>query len=175
MTKYHAKGMQTLSSVVRPLGQSLLRCEAEERVSGENVDVAQKVRSRLRRFMFAANKCQWYSCCELAVFVLTGGHCIQTHASVPVFTSRAHYQAQECKRFLNGECCGGVDREAEPVMQTVTALIVGRDDGGAVQAGVAARDPVVQEHVDLVAEEPTLGSFLYGIAHMCCLLRVDVR
>ena len=37
------------------------------------------------------------------IFVLTGGHCIQTHRSKEIFLGRAHFLMHECKRVLNGE------------------------------------------------------------------------
>ena len=56
--------------------------------------------------MFSANKCHWFSAAELATFVLTRGHCLMTHVDKPMFTGKAHYMFQECKRFFNNETPG---------------------------------------------------------------------
>ena len=103
MTKYQSKAQQILSAALGPLVQGLRRIEAEE----AELDVVPPIRERalkkLRRLMFAANKSHWYSAAELAIFVLTGGHCIETHGDTVLFTSRAHFMFEECKRLFNNE------------------------------------------------------------------------
>ena len=105
MTKYQAKSQQLLSHALGPLLQGLRRLEAEHaEAENENESPEDKALSKLRRLMFAANKAHWYSQCELAICLLTGGgHTILTHADQVLFLSRPHYMMQECKRLLNGE------------------------------------------------------------------------
>jgi hypothetical protein len=103
MTKYQSKAQQILSSALGPLLQGLRRYEAEEADLDELPSVRERALKKLRRMMFAANKSHWYSAAELAIFVLTGGHCIQTHGDKVLFTSRSHYMFQECKRLFNND------------------------------------------------------------------------
>ena len=102
MTKYAAKAQQVLSSALGPLIQGLRRFELEEAEDGEKPERERAV-AKLRRLMFSANRCHWFSATELAVYVLTGGHCISTHTEQLMFTAKPHYVMQECKRDLNGE------------------------------------------------------------------------
>ena len=127
MTKYHAKAQQVLSSALPSLIAGLRRCETEEQEMEEgSVALRDKALKRLRRLMFAANKSHWFSAAELSIYVLTGGHCILTHKDVPLFTSRLHYMAQECKRFLNKDdlltMCAVRRQGAQ--QQVVDALVV---------------------------------------------------
>ena len=102
MTKYAAKAQQVLSSALAPLIQGLRRFELEEAEEGEKPERERAI-AKLRRLMFSANRCHWFSATELTVYILTGGHCINTHQDQVMFTARAHYMMQQCKRTLNGE------------------------------------------------------------------------
>jgi len=102
MTKYAAKAQQVMSSALAPLIQGLRRFELEEAEDGEKPERERGI-AKLRRLMFSANRCHWFSATELALYVLTGGHCISTHADQVMFIARPQYMMQECKRSLNGE------------------------------------------------------------------------
>ena len=105
MTKYQSKAQQVLASAVGPLVAGLRRFETEE-AEGEHpqTDLQAYVRSKLRRMIFSANRSHWFSACELAIYVLTGGgHSIATHQDQPMFTNRTHYMMEERKRILNGD------------------------------------------------------------------------
>ncbi len=107
MTKYHAKAQQVLR-----------RCAEEEQQLEEPQTLPERALKRLRRLMFPANRGHWLSAAEFAIFVLTGGHRIQTHGGLPLFTSRAHYGSQGWKRLLNNEDLGAGSASAvrpEPV------------------------------------------------------------
>lgn len=102
MTKYAAKAQQVLSSALAPLIQGLRRFELEEAEDGEKPERERAI-AKLRRLMFSANRCHWFSATELALYVMTGGHCISTHSDQVMFIARPQYMMQECKRRLNGE------------------------------------------------------------------------
>ena len=106
MTKYAAKAQQVLSSALAPLIQGLRRFELEEAEEGEKPERERAI-AKLRRLMFSANRCHWFSATELALYILTGGHCISTHQDQVMFTARTHYMMQQCKRTLNGETAAG--------------------------------------------------------------------
>ena len=98
ITKYHAKAQQILSPALGPLIRGLQRYEAEEAEMDDVPPVQERALKKLRKMMFAANKCNWFSAAELATFVLTKGHCLVTHVDIPIFTGKAHFMFQECKR-----------------------------------------------------------------------------
>ena len=110
MTKYQSKAQQLLSATMGPITAGLRRFEAEAQAQAEaeaappgKTSMASLARAKLRRMVFSANRSHWFSACELTIFVLTGGHCVQTHRSKEIFLGRAHYLMHECKRLLNGE------------------------------------------------------------------------
>ena len=103
LTKYQSKAQQVLSSALGPITSGLRRLEnahgqEEASCSGDKAQVALR---KLRRIIFSANRCHWFSACELAVFLLTGGHCICTHKTKAVFTARPRFMMEECKRAKN--------------------------------------------------------------------------
>ena len=115
--------------------------------------------------MFAANKSHWYSAAELAIFVLTGGHCIETHRDQVLFTSRPHYMLQECKRLFNNEA-GGTDSkdqqarrqdakdQQKPVqvdMLQVSAAQISMFDGGKSSAGPSSQPTLQNRAIKHVA------------------------
>ena len=106
MTKYAAKAQQVLSSALAPLIQGLRRFELEETEEGEKPEQERAI-AKLRRLMFSANRCHWFSATELALYIFSGGHCISTHQDQVMFTARTHYMMQQCKRTLNGDSATG--------------------------------------------------------------------
>ena len=139
MTKYRTKAQQLLSSALGPLLQGLRRLEAEEVVLEEKRGMREKASNKLRRLMFSANKFHWYSAAELAIFVLTGGHCVYTHFDKVLFTARPQFMFQECKRFLNGEanaaaCVDSVD------LADINLVQVAARDNAPVEAPVGSSE-----------------------------------
>ena len=114
MTKYLAKGQQVLASAVSPVLLGLRRLDEEiaagTRVVPTELDVA---RAKLRRILFSANRAHWFSACELAIFVLTGGHSISTHVDRPCFMGRIVYMLEEGKRLRNGNWAGQFVEQAD--------------------------------------------------------------
>jgi hypothetical protein len=139
MTKYHAKAQQILSPAIAPMLQGLRRLEAEEAVVQADSSVRERALRKLRRLMFAANKSHWYSAAELAIFVLTGGHSISTHADKVLFTSRPHYMLQECKRLLTGEADAGACADSKGPVH-VDMLQVVFEEKGSAEVGPQALD-----------------------------------
>jgi hypothetical protein len=73
--------------------------------------------------IFSANRSHWFSACELAIYVLTGGgHSIATHQDRPMFTNRTHYMMEECKRILNGDSTAHVLRASTESWNTVIVV-----------------------------------------------------
>ena len=89
MTKYLAKGQRVLASAIKPVLHGLERLDAEI-ASGEKIlpTAEDLARAKLRRILFSANRAHWFSACELAIFVLTGGHSISSHIDRPLFLSK---------------------------------------------------------------------------------------
>ena len=65
-----------------------------------------RARKHVLRLASAANRCYWLSTCEVAIQILTGGDCVQSHKNVRLFTRQLAWAMQECKRYLN-------DKDAE--------------------------------------------------------------
>ena len=110
MTKYQSKAQQVLSAAMGPITDGMRRFEAEaearmhsSKTPPDETSLASLARAKLRRMVFSANRSHWFSGCELTIFVLTGGHCVQTHRSKEIYLGRAHYMMHECRRLLNGE------------------------------------------------------------------------
>ena len=92
MTKYQSKAQQLLSGAMGPITAGLRRFEAEAQAPADVEDappgetsMAALARAKLRRMVFSANRSHWFSACELTIFVLTGGRCVQTHWGREVF------------------------------------------------------------------------------------------
>ena len=60
-----------------------------------------------------ASRCFWLSTTEVAVHILTGGDCLQSHHNVRLFTRQLQWACQECKRLQNHE---GEEREEVQTM-----------------------------------------------------------
>ena len=56
--------------------------------AGRQTNLVAKARAVLRRIAFSANKSHWFSACELMIFVLTGGHCIEAPHMAELFGPR---------------------------------------------------------------------------------------
>ena len=107
MTKYLAKGQQVLASAITPVLQGLERLDSEIASGSKVLPTAEDLaRAKLRRILFSANRAHWFSACELAIFVLTGGHSIATHIDRPLFLSKVFYLLEEGKRLRNGALTG---------------------------------------------------------------------
>ena len=113
MTKYLAKGQQVLASAITPVLAGLNRLDDEIAAGAKTLPTIEDVaRAKLRRILFSANRAHWFSACELAIFVLTGGHSIATHVDRPLFLSKVFYLLEEGKRLRNGALLGSYVAEA---------------------------------------------------------------
>ena len=118
MTKYLAKGQQVLASAVTPVIQGLQRLEDEIAAGTKQLtSLEDAARAKLRRILFSANRSHWFSACELAIFVLTGGHSIATHIDRPMFLSRVFFMLEEGKRLRNGALRGQFLHEAAQALE----------------------------------------------------------
>ena len=93
--------------------------------------------------VFSANRSHWFSACELSIFVLTGGHCVQTHRSREIFLGRAHYLMHECRRLLNGET-GQTGPLRASLAEMVDVVTLAPVPAAATPADSGAREPAAQ-------------------------------
>ena len=117
MRQYHAKAQQLLSNVLLWLMQGVRRREQADLAGEEPDPLPERVLKRLRRMMFGANRCLWFSfmallvvfrpivfglvvfnlCQSLSFVVLWSilifgyGDCIRTHSSALLFTFRLYF------------------------------------------------------------------------------------
>ena len=128
ITKYQSKMMEGLAPLFKSLLPGIQRLAAEqeaedvakeeERKQAEEATTeegprrkrgctTEELRARARKHVLrlasAANRCYWLSTCEVAIQIITGGDCVQSHKHVRVFTRQLAWAMQECKRYLNGE------------------------------------------------------------------------
>ena len=87
----------------------------------------------------------------------TGGHCIQTHPSLPLFTSRTHFQSHECKRFLNNE---DVDLTLgrPPDREQVAGLLIVAGAGAAKEPGGCTEEELPQSDAEFGAQDEDGGA-----------------
>ena len=102
MTKYQSKAQQALSSALGPLITGLRRQEEKETTADDAKSVQDKAFSRIRRLIFSANRCQWFSACECSLYVRTGATEVRSFADALLFASKPIYMLHEAKRDLNG-------------------------------------------------------------------------
>ena len=140
ITKYQGKMMQSITPLFHAMAQGIRRLEDEEMAAAaaelpiDSTD-AEAVRPRKRpkttaelqrlarrvciRLASMANRCYWLSTTEVAVHILTGGDCLQSHKNVRLFTRQLQWALQECKRNLNKT---GDDDEAPEEISDRAAL-----------------------------------------------------
>ena len=73
ITKYHAKPMEQLQSLLANIALGLRRLEAEDEAAA-NVGAVQpeeRARKATLKIAAAANRSSWCSCCEMATFIKT--------------------------------------------------------------------------------------------------------
>ena len=173
MTKYQSKAQQALSAAMGPITAGLRRFEAEAAAQAEaeaapdtETTLASLARSKLRRMIFSANRSHWFSGCELAIFVLTGGHSAQTHRSKEIFLGRAHYLTHECQRLLNGDTnqVGPLQASFTEVVDVVTlAPEIAETGSEARELGVRVNPGDLSAGADGGVQEPADGD---GAAHV---------
>jgi len=105
ITKYHAKPMAQLQSLLVNIATGLRRLHAEEEAAqdgaGQPVNAAEeRTRKTTIKIANAANRSSWCSCCEMATFIKTGALARKTHRPIMIFLSRPLYLYEQCKRLL---------------------------------------------------------------------------
>ena len=140
ITKYQSKVMEALAPLFKSLlpGIQRLAAEQEEEDAAEGRErqraegagdeegpsrkrgrTIEELRTRARKHVLrlasAANRCYWLSTCEVAIQILTGGDCVQSHKNVRLFTRQLAWAMQECKRNLNEK---GSEARAPQEMQS---------------------------------------------------------
>ena len=102
ITKYHAKPMEQLQSLLANIAVGLRRLAAEDETT-ESAGVVQpeeRARKITLKIASAANRSSWCSCCEMATFIKTGALAGKTHRPVAIFLSRPLYLYEQCRRLL---------------------------------------------------------------------------
>jgi hypothetical protein len=159
MTKYQGKQMEALTPLFQAMLGGVHRLEEQEREwerqakdtatdgadglqAGRPVkkrrlqeDLARRARRLTVRLAAMANRCYWLSATEVAVHILTGGDCLQTHNHQRLFTRQLQWAFHECKRLLNGE---GAAEEAPGCQPNIEAVKV-QFAGGAPQPAAGRR------------------------------------
>ena len=94
ITKYHAKPMAQLQSLLTNIALGLKRLEAEEEAAKAGPEQpAELLEERGRRTVLkianAANRSSWCSCCEMATFIKTGALVRKTSPHANLLTPTA--------------------------------------------------------------------------------------
>ena len=108
-------------------------------------DLAKRARRLTIRLASMANRCYWLSATEVAVHLLTGSDCLQTHRSQRCFTRQLQRACKECKRHLNSE---GAPEDAPTYSRSIEAVTV-QLTGDASQLAVGAEDADAAEQAEL--------------------------
>ena len=121
ITKYQGKMMQSLTPLFQTMTEGLHRLAEEEKAEDAKAeedrlqnaqpkrrrtiaDLRRRARKITIRLATTANRCYWLSCAEVAIHILTGADCLQSHCHQRLFTRQLQWALQECKRHLNKEC-----------------------------------------------------------------------
>ena len=107
ITKYQAKPMEQLQSLLTNIASALRRLEQEEELAQASrppeaapKEPAERARQTTLRIATAANRSSWCSCCEMAMFIKTGALARKTHRPIAIFLSRPMFLYEECRRIL---------------------------------------------------------------------------
>ena len=107
ITKYQAKPMEQLQSLLTNIASALRRLEQEEELAQASrppeaapKEPAERARQTTLRIATAANRSSWCSCCEMATFIKTGALARKTHRPIAIFLSRPMFLYEECRRIL---------------------------------------------------------------------------
>jgi len=107
ITKYHAKPMEQLQSLLSNIALGLRRLEAEDEAAALSAPAGagaeqpeERARKATLKIATAANRSSWCSCCEMATFIKTGALVRKTHRPIAIFLSRPLYLYEQCRRFL---------------------------------------------------------------------------
>ena len=92
-------------------------------------DLSRRARRVCIRLASMANRCFWLSTTEVALHILTGGDCLQSHHNVRLFTRQLQWACQQCKRLLNHEGAEEVQQgEQLPVQALRIQIRVAEDE-----------------------------------------------
>lgn len=98
ITKYQAKQLQLLGPVLRTISFGVERLRAEQETAEQAQSTYRKALATVRRIAFSAQRCAWFSACELAMCLLTGSMCYSSHATWTVYLQRCSFMMRQCKR-----------------------------------------------------------------------------
>ena len=175
ITKYQGKMMESLTPLFQSMLGGMQRLEQQEREEKEKEearellseevvlpkrrqtqeDLARRARRVCIRLASMANRCFWLSTTEVAVHILTGGDCLQSHYHARLFTRQLQWACQQCKRQLNNEA---EEEEASSHQLSIQAVSIElRSTNGAKEKSdrrsrgapqPAEGDPAGEEQVD---------------------------
>ena len=101
ITKYQGKDMEQLQNLFAQIACGLRKLQIEQDSAEQPVDNESLAKKTILRIAMAANRSTWCSCCELALYIITGALCRKTHKPVQVFLNRPSFQLHECSRLLH--------------------------------------------------------------------------
>ena len=169
ITKYQGKMMQSLTPLFQTMQDGIHRLQQEEEEAEKQqkedgalreassasepttavkkrktqAEVARKARRVCIRLASMANRCYWLSATEIAVHIITGGDCLQSHKNQRLFTRQLQWALQECKRSLNKEGEPEEQAHGNPGIEAVGVKI--RSQRGAPQPAAEHEVPQVEQ------------------------------
>lgn len=133
------------------LEQGVRRLEAEaEAAQRGDEDVKRQAIRMINRLAFAANRSQWFSACELAVYLITGSMHFRSHEADTIYMARPMFLMRQCQRLLRGQHLEGWQLEAAPAELAAVDFAVVLDQEAAPSAPTL--DPEAGDTA--AAEEP---------------------
>ena len=166
ITKYQGKMMESMTPLFQSMLGGMQRLEQQEKdeqeeearkvlseggADGEDQTLAKRRRTtedltrRARRVCIRlasmANRCFWLSTTEVALHILTGGDCLQSHHNVRLFTRQLQWACQQCKRLLNHEGAGEEQHNEQVPIQAVRIQVPVDDDEEEHSAGETTGAP----------------------------------
>ena len=161
ITKYQGKMMESMTPLFQSMLSGMQRLEQQEREEQEEEarkalseggadggdqtlvkrrqtrdDLARRARRVCIRLASMANRCFWLSTTEVALHILTGGDCLQSHHHQRLFTRQLQWACQQCKRLLNHEGAEEVQQGEQLPIQAVRIQVPVLEDEEEPSAGV---------------------------------------
>ena len=174
ITKYQGKMMESMTPLFQSMLSGMQRLEQQEREEQEEEarkalseggadgggqtlvkrrrtreDLARRARRVCIRLASMANRCFWLSTTEVALHILTGGDCLQSHHNVRLFTRQLQWACQQCKRLLNHEGAEEVQQGEQLPIQAVRIQVPVLEDEEEPSAGDEQADGAEIEDMEV--------------------------
>ena len=170
ITKYQGKPMEALTPLFQAMTSGVHRLEQQERDEEQRAQaaaphddahtpsepaakqrktlegLARRARRLTIRLASMANRCYWLSATEVAVHLLTGGDCLQSHQHQRLFTRQLQWALHECKRVMNGEKDQEDCFERPPPLDAVAVQLVQTKPQTVVRRRLRGKQTDVSSH-----------------------------